>query len=501
MASVAFMAACDDDDPTIVNTTPSPPTSLSAQVNGQDVILSWNGSGDSFSVSRQPAGGSFAQIASGVSGTTYTDTDVAPGTYSYHVVAVSGGESSNPSQSTSVIVDDAVVEISGDITGTRTLSADSVYLLQGIVTVEEGGILQVPAGTTVMGDITIQPTALIVRTGGQLLSEGTAAAPVVFTSSAPAGQRRAGDWGGVVLNGRSICNFPADQCIGEGSSGTYGGNTLDDNSGKMVYTRIEFAGYELSFGNELNALTLNGVGSGTELHHIQTNVGLDDGIEFFGGTVDLKYAIVTNATDDSFDFSTGWQGRGQFWIAQQDPNDADQGFEVDGNEDDADATPFTDPVIYNVTLVGNGPGGEGGSESDIGMLLRDGTAGKIWNALVIGFGEFALDIDNSETVGRVALRNSIFADNKASFSDDDDGIDEAAIFNTAEWMNRDVADAMLTDPYNRDAPDFTPRSGSPALTGAATPPADDFFTITDYVGAAAPDGEKWWEGWTSFVRN
>ena len=118
-----------------------------------------------------------------------------------------------------------------------------------------------------------------------------------------------------------------------------GGGVLDDNSGIIAYTRVEFAGFEVSFGNELNALTLNGVGSGTEIHHVQTNVGLDDGIEFFGGTVDLKYALVTNASDDSFDYSTGWQGRGQFWIALQDPEDADNGFEVDGNEDDFSATP------------------------------------------------------------------------------------------------------------------------------------------------------------------
>lgn len=126
-----------------------------------------------------------------------------------------------------------------------------------------------------------------------------------------------------------------------------------------MYTRIEFAGFEVSFGNEISALTLNGVGRGTEIHHVQTNVGLDDGIEFFGGTVDLKYALVANASDDSFDYSTGWQGRGQFWIAQQNPEDADNGFEVDGNEDDYNATPLTDPVIYNVTLVGKDPAARG----------------------------------------------------------------------------------------------------------------------------------------------
>lgn len=391
----------------------------------------------------------------------------------------------------------------GTIDGTRTLHPDTTYFLKGIVTVRAGGELRIPAGTVVQGDATVPPTALIVRTGGKIYSEGTAADPVVFTSSNPVGERRAGDWGGVVINGRSLCNFPADACVGEGSSGRYGGADRDDDSGRIVYTRVEFAGYEVSFGNELNALTLNGVGAGTEIHHVQTNVGLDDGIEFFGGTVDLKYALVTNASDDSFDYSTGWQGRGQFWIAQQDPDDADNGFEVDGNEEDFNATPLTDPTIYNVTLVGNGPGGDGGDESADGFRLRRGAAGSIYNAVVIGFGNAGLDIDNPETVegDPVELRNSVLAENKAPFSDDDDGIDEAEYFNNSEWGNRTLDSAMLTAPYDRDAPDFTPLAGSPLLTGAAAPPDDGFFTATNYIGAAPPSGDKWWMGWTSFVRN
>ena len=121
---------------------------------------------------------------------------------------------------------------------------------------------------------------------------------------------------------------------------------------------------------------------------------------------------------------------------------------------------------------------------------------------MLGFGDAALDVDNGETLTNGAeVRNSVFADNAASFVDDDDGIDESAFFGTAAWSNREEADAMLTDPYNRDAPDFTPMAGSPLETGAATPPDDGFFTVTDFVGGADPAGDRWWEGWTSFVRN
>ncbi|MDX1396401.1 MAG: hypothetical protein R3195_18615, partial [Gemmatimonadota bacterium] len=175
--------------------------------------------------------------------------------------------------------------LSGTITGNVTLDSSIDYLIQGTVIVEDGGVLNIPAGTTLRGDVDFTGSALIVRQGGRLEAAGTATDPIVFTSSAPVGSRDRGDWGGVVLNGRSICNFPSDDCIGEGNSGPYGGTVLDDDSGRLSYVRIEYAGYEVSFGNELNGLTLNGVGSGTQLDHIQSHMGLDDGIEFFGGTV------------------------------------------------------------------------------------------------------------------------------------------------------------------------------------------------------------------------
>ena len=501
-ALAAFAAGCGDDP--LPPEPPAAPTGVTANANANDVTVGWSGQADTYIVERQPAGGRFTQIAADLTATTYMDEEVAEGAYAYRVIAVEGDLESEPSDPALVTVvgRDPRRDLTGTISGVRRLNADSVYILRGIVTVDSAGELHIPAGTVLKGDVATQPTALIVRTHGRIFSEGTADDPVVFTSTSPEGERRAGDWGGVVINGLSLCNFPAEECVGEGSSGTYGGDDEDDDSGVMTYTRIEFAGFEVSFGNELNALTLNGVGRGTEIHHVQTNVGLDDGIEFFGGTVDLKYALVTNASDDSFDYSTGWQGRGQFWIAQQNPDDADNGFEVGGNEDDYNAEPYTDPVIYNVTLVGNGPGGDGGEKSDIGLLLRRGTGGRIYNAVVIGFGDQALDVDNSETLDHgLELRNSVFAGNKAAFATDDDGIDEEDWFETEGWNNRLEDDAMLADPYDRDAPDFTPESGSPLLDNAATPPNDGFFTVTDFIGGADPDGDRWWEGWTSFAIN
>ncbi len=505
-AVAVFAAACGDDEeggitapPPAQPQPPAAPTGVAATADGNEVTVRWSGTADSFTVQRQTTGTGFSSIATGVTGTSYTDAGLQPGTYSYRVIAVAGGLSSDPSDPALVEVSavDLRADLSGTISGQRTLSPDSVYILSGIVTVDEGGELHIPAGTMIKGNAAVQPSALIVRTGGKIFSMGTADAPVVFTSSSSQGERRAGDWGGVVINGRSLCNFPADSCVGEGSSGQYGGTMEDDDSGAMVYTRVEFAGFEVSFGNELNALTLNGVGAGTEIHHVQTNVGLDDGIEFFGGTVDLKYALVTNASDDSFDYSTGWQGRGQFWIVQQNPDDADNGFEVDGNEEDYAATPLTDPVIYNVTLVGGGTGASDGAD---GLRLRRGTAGLIANTVVIGFPGDGLDVDDPETFSQgLEIRNSVLSGNADTY----EATEEETFFMTTDWANRVEVDVMMADPFNRDgAPDFTPLAGSPLLTGAATPPDDGFFTVTDYIGAADPSGaDKWWMGWTSFDIN
>ncbi|MEK9501774.1 fibronectin type III domain-containing protein [Gaopeijia maritima] len=514
VATTVVAGACSDDDDPVDTTPDAPAAPVNVVVTEQDgdLMVSWGAStgADSYTVQRQVAssGSSFSTLAADLTATTYTDMTAAEGTgYNYRVIAIGEGGQSNPSDPAYGEIGVRAAVLGGTITGTRQLSADTTYTIAGLVIVEDGGELRIPAGTTLLGSTTVQPSAVIVRQGGQLYSEGTAAAPVVFTSDKVNGTPGRGDWGGVVLNGRSICNFPAGECVGEGNSGPYGGDQLDDNSGRIVYTRIEYAGYEVSFGNELNALTLNGVGSETEIHHVQTHFGSDDGFEWFGGTVNAKYLLATGISDDSFDYSTGWQGKGQFWIAQQDPNDADNGFEVDGNEDNFDNTPYTEPTLFNITLIGKGPNGTGGTsgESTAGMLHRRGTGGQLNNIIVMGF-ERGLDIDNAETVARIgtgnfALQNSIIFSNAVNFDGDGDGIDEQAIFNTAGWNNREV-DPGLTNPFDRSNPDFRPAAGSAATTGAASVPAgDDFFTAVDFVGAVGPGAEEWYKGWTRLTAN
>ncbi len=543
LAVPILLAGCgDDEEPTPVAppppVEPPPPAAPATPGNVQatldmathHVTVTWSSVADAttYTVQRNLVGSGegFAQLQSGISGTSHVDENAPFGTLQYRVIAVGAGGSSGASDPAEVVNEQmmaAMATLSGRVGAgeVRTLSADTVYMLQGIVTVDDGGQLHIPAGTLIQGSTEVQPTALIVRTGGQLFSEGTEDAPVVFTSANPPEERSKGDWGGVVLNGRSLCNFPAGDCVGEGSSGAYGGTDRNDNSGTLIYTRIEYAGFEVSFGNELNALTMNGVGDGTTIHHVQTHAGLDDGFEWFGGTVNTHHLLATDISDDSFDYSTGFQGMGQFWLAQQDPDDGDNGFEVDGNEDDYNAEPFTAPLLVNVTLIGKGVNGEGGTEGESvdGLRLRRGTGGHLINALVIGFGGDGLDIDNDETLARMqaglfSIRNSIIALNADAF----EGADEEGIFNTEGWGNRVGVDPMLGDPFDRVHPDFQPQAGSPALEGAAslvelapllaTLPAElqqqfataaTFFDLTaTYVGAVGPDHDWTQEHWTRF---
>lgn len=396
--------------------------------------------------------------------------------------------------------------IQGTVGADRTLFRDTTYTLRGQVVVPAGVTLTIQPGTRILGDADVPTTFLLVRPGGKLEAAGTPEQPIVFTSSRPAGQRKRGDWGGVVLAGNAPAN--CQNCQGEGPVGGYGGNDPDDDSGTLRYVRIEYVGQVFSANNELNGLTLYGVGRGTEIGHVQVHFGLDDGIEFFGGTVNVKHALVTGAEDDSFDYSTGWTGRGQFWLLQQDPTIGDRGWEVDGNEDDYEARPYTSPQIYNVTLVGKGPGGSTATTvSPAGMQIRRGTAGTIRNGIVLGFVN-GLDIDDQATVDRctgglLVISNVIFSDISGQLFDPDSDDFEQTCASQAGWGSLTaVAGQVLTAPYSLTSPDFRPVTGSPALTRpVATPPADGFFTSAGYLGAVAPTGTPWYQGWTTFARN
>lgn len=385
--------------------------------------------------------------------------------------------------------------LSGEITEDMTLDAGTEYLLRGGVFVgkDDASIsvtLTIPAGTKLYGEKATDGM-LVIRRGSMIDAQGTASAPIVFTSDQPVGSRARGDWGGVILNGQATLNTGAT-AEGEGSTGTYGGTDDADNSGTMRYVRIEFAGREISPDNELNGLACQGVGSATTLEYIQIHMNEDDGIEFFGGTANAKYIYVTGCADDQFDGTDGWRGKGQFWIAQQFTDDGDQGIEWDNSGDNNTATPYTNPTVYNFTLVGS-------QDADIGMLLREGLKTTLRNGIVVNFGESGIDVDHSQTFtnvenGDLTVDYCYFYGNAAVGEDDDDGFDET-VFVEDTMQNNTFTDPGLVDPYNYSTPDF---STSSTLTGT-TPPDDGFFDQVDFIGGMGD--VNWLAGWTTQAMN
>ncbi|HYW11688.1 MAG TPA: hypothetical protein VE871_07005 [Longimicrobium sp.] len=499
-------AACDegnDTDPPL-----SAPDNVAATYNGTNAVVAWSAStgAQSYDVQRSNVtrGTAMAAIATGITATTYSDTVTPGNTYSYVVIARRTGEQSGSSIPANLVVGLKQANLTPiAANGTRTLNKDTTYVLSGTVTVDSGAVLTIPAGTRLVGDTIARPSSLVIRRGARIIANGTAAEPIVFTSQKPAGRRARGDWGGLVINGRSNCNF-TNPCSGEGSSGTYGGTLTADSSGVLRYVRIEYAGFEVSPNNELNGLTLNGVGSKTVIENVQVHFGNDDGIEWFGGTVNVKWALVTGADDDQFDYSTGWQGKGQFWIAQTDTTRGDKGFEVDNNETTFTAQPWTDPVIYNVTLIGRS--GRGAANlTAAGLHLRRGTRGDVFNAIITGFNS-ALDVDDQVTAdqcasGDLRVSNSIVFAN-TNVDDPDGDTFEAGCRGAAGWsLTAAASNPLNAAATNLDAPNFTPASAAAVAGAAAVPTGDAFFSAVDYIGAVAPTGTPWYQGWTTFARN
>jgi hypothetical protein len=407
--------------------------------------------------------------------------------------------------------EDGSLSVEADITADTTWTTGSTYTLRKHIFVKDGATLTIQPGVKVQG---LLGSSLVVTSTGKIAAEGTATQPIVFTSAQPEGYRAAGDWGGVVLLGLAPINvsggtnkiegFPA------GTTGTdYGGSAPTHNCGSIKYARIEFAGFQLAVDNELNGLTVGACGSDTVLDYIQVHKGADDGIEFFGGAADLKHAVITQPDDDGLDWDYGWSGRVQFVVVQQNGLVGDRGIEADNNGSAPDATPRSKPTIYNLSLIGSNsePGTAGKNQG--GIHFRRGTAGQVYNAVVLGFTDKVIDVDGAPSVaqftaGELFLKNSIIYDNVNITdattawpdSDNDSGFDETAQFFAAALSNEAV-NPGLQDPYNLTAPNFLPAA---PLTGGATPPSDGFDATATFKGAFDATTD-WTAGWTSFPAN
>jgi hypothetical protein len=422
--------------------------------------------------------------------------------------------------------------ITGTIDKSITL-ARGTFTLKGYVYVNNGATLTIEAGSVIKSDVT-EKGALIIERGSKLIADGRADAPIVFTSGKASGERAQGDWGGIILLGKAPTNRPTSPApiIEGGVNRPYGGTDAGDNSGILRFVRIEFSGIAAEPNSEINGLTCGGVGAGTILENIQVSFGSDDAYEFFGGTVNAKNLIAYATYDDDFDFDFGYAGKIQFGVSLRDkPSDTDQanGIECDNDGSGTTASPITKPQLSNFTFIG--PYDTTGSSSLHGFSnrWRRSTRFVLNNSLLIGhrLAGFSIESGNSMndyyTNNNSEFKNNIIAVYKDPFRADSSAAraiithygpnplssgdiaamraEAAAAMKTkAEGQGTSVLasrDAVqLTDPFNFASPNFLPKAGSPALTGASFTGMDAFFTSTAYRGAFG--ATNWMQGWSSF---
>lgn len=539
---LAAGAACSDDDGNGTGpTTPDAPTGLAIQqLTLTSVRLTWNAvtGAEAYIVERADANnpGVFA-VQDTITTTQYDDAGLTQGlTYSYRVITWIAGQSSAPSAAATVATGVAAATLTGNVTADRTLSKDTVYTLSGYVKVTNGATLTIAPGTKIIGDTTVLGSSLWITRGAKIEAVGTAAEPIVFTSARAAGNRKPGDWGGIIIIGNGIINRTTSPIYTEGPDAAredYSGGTNNaDDSGTLKYVRIEFAGFDVSNGGgqELNTISSYAVGSGTTYEYVQSMSGLDDSFEFWGGAVSGKYLLSYEAGDDHYDWTEGWVGKLQNIVAFQsqlltpaagtgtvsgDP----RGFEADGCDpgvagctvtSTAASTPYSNPTIVNFTLVGTGSLGGFPSDGN-GMVLRRGTAGYLYNGIVTRFKGIGCQMrdawtDSLRLRDSLDLSNMIFAENGAG--NYDDPASTSRFCQEAKWASNNhrtaAAAADLLTSLNPASLDFSPKTGSLADTMTVTialPAArlGGYLTSTDYVGAS--DGTKWWDGWSSYLIN
>ena len=305
--------------------------------------------------------------------------------------------------------------LTGNITSTTTLTSDKEWVLKGYVYVTDGAKLIIQPGTVIKSDIS-EKGALCIERGSQIIAEGTAAKPIVFTSGRPAGERTPGDWGGIVILGRAKTNRTSEPTIEGGIGRPYGGTNDLDNSGVLKYVRIEYAGIAAMPNSEINALTLGGVGSSTIIENVQTIYANDDAFEFFGGTVNTKNLYAYGTADDDYDFDFGYRGKVSFSVSKRDPQfvdngDAGNGVECDNDGTGSSAEPFTRPILDNMILVG--PNDVASlSNHNLAMRWRRATQFEVYNSTIIGYMKGGFSMESNETAQFYKDGVSKFQNNK-----------------------------------------------------------------------------------------
>lgn len=295
-----------------------------------------------------------------------------------------------------VTTDPQTIFLSGTFTEDLELDANNTYKLNGSLIMTSGTTLTIPAGMTIEALAAGSNVYIAISQGAQIIANGTADSPIILTSDASTPQ--AGDWGGLILLGDAPINSVtgAATATSEIASLPYGGTDTSDNSGILRYVRVQYSGGSADGQSENNGFSFYGVGNGTTVEYIQVFEGKDDGVEFFGGTVNVDYVSVVNAQDDSIDWTEGYTGSITNAHVLHGA-EHDKGIEADGYNTDIgnNSSPlfWSKPTVTNLTIIGNGSAT--GNEA---IRLRAGTQGVFNNVLLQGFEEgFDLDGDAGAT--------------------------------------------------------------------------------------------------------
>ncbi|MBP6334057.1 MAG: T9SS type A sorting domain-containing protein [Bacteroidia bacterium] len=410
----------------------------------------------------------------------------------------------------------SIITVSGDITANTAWTNNNIYILSGFVYVTNNAELDIQEGTIIKGDKATKGSLIVTR-GSKVWAEGTQTQPIVFTSNEPAGARSYGDWGGIIICGNAPLNDPAGEKVIEGGvdpvKGLYGGTDPLDNSGMLKYVRIEFSGIAFMPNNEINGLTLGGVGSGTVIDYVMVSYNGDDAFECFGGTVNLKHLISFRTLDDEFDTDFGFSGKCQFLVALRDSNIADisgsNGFESDNDATGSTNAPLTQPVYSNVTVVGPmiNSGTTINSNYKRGSHLRRSTKTSIFNSAIAGY-PTGLLIDGANCEANATNNDLQYQNNVLAGCTTPLAVASGSTWDITTWFNQapfnnsilpNSTDLQLTNPYNYDNPSFMPIMASPLLAGASFGSsllADPFFEVVSYRGAFG--NVDWTADWTDF---
>ncbi len=402
-------------------------------------------------------------------------------------------------------VSDTVVELSGVITEDMTLWAERKYLLTGQTFVQSGVTLTVEPGTVVKGlpyDKIGRASVLVIKPGAVIVADGTVRQPITFTTAFDgAVLPRRGLWGGLVILGRAPVNQPGGEAFVEGLAGVrFGGDEPDDSSGVLRYVRVWYGGREIGDGNEINGITFAGVGRRTIVEHCEVAWNNDDGFEFFGGTVDVKYLSAAFCADDCFDTDWGYRGRGQFLFGLMGRDVCGRGFEMDNDGGDMAAQPRSRPMFCNVTLIGPGGGMPAGDGGDDMIRLREGTAGDFRNMVIVNGNGVGVRVKDSETLGLMAS-SPVSADVDYLYFSPNSIIhgcaaaplhEQAAEVFSARFVSPLLGSVVMT--LGEEFVDPRPRLSGPAFESVDTPADVGFFTVTAHVGAFAT--ELWLKGWS-----